>query len=111
MSRARSSRPGDAAAIGIANQGETVVAWDADTKRPIHNAIVWQDARTADVTERLKADGAEELTLKRRRPAARSLFLRRQAALAARQRAGSDSAAPSAGACASAPAMPSSSTA
>jgi glycerol kinase len=55
---------GDAAAIGIANQGETVVAWDADTKRPIHNAIVWQDARTADVTERLKADGAEELTIK-----------------------------------------------
>ena len=55
---------GDASAIGIANQGETVVAWDADTKRPIHNAIVWQDARTADVTERLKADGAEELTLK-----------------------------------------------
>ena len=55
---------GDASAIGIANQGETVVAWDAETKRPIHNAIVWQDARTADVTERLKADGAEELTLK-----------------------------------------------
>ena len=54
---------GDAAAIGIANQGETVVAWDAETKRPIHNAIVWQDARTADVTERMKADGAEELTL------------------------------------------------
>jgi glycerol kinase len=54
---------GDAAAIGIANQGETVVAWDAATKRPIYNAIVWQDARTSDVTERLKADGAEELTL------------------------------------------------
>jgi glycerol kinase len=53
----------DAAAIGIANQGETVIAWDAETKRPIHNAIVWQDARTADATERLKADGAEELTL------------------------------------------------
>lgn len=57
-------RAGKADAIGIANQGETVVAWDAETKRPIHNAIVWQDARTADVTERLKADGAEELTLK-----------------------------------------------
>jgi glycerol kinase len=56
-------RTADAAAIGIANQGETVVAWDAWTKRPIHNAIVWQDARTSDVTERLKADGAEELTL------------------------------------------------
>ncbi|HEY1384786.1 MAG TPA: FGGY family carbohydrate kinase [Dongiaceae bacterium] len=53
-----------ASAIGIANQGETVIAWDAETKRPIHNAIVWQDARTADVTERLKADGVEELTLK-----------------------------------------------
>src|ERR1044071_2175212 len=50
-------------AIGIANQGETVIAWDAVTKRPIHNAIVWQDARTAGVTEQLKADGAEELTL------------------------------------------------
>jgi glycerol kinase len=58
-------RAGDAAAIGIANQGETVVAWDAVTKQPIHNAIVWQDARTADVTERMKADGAEELTLAR----------------------------------------------
>lgn len=53
----------EAAAIGIANQGETVVAWDAETKRPIHNAIVWQDARTAEATNRLKADGAEELTL------------------------------------------------
>ena len=43
-------RAGAAAAIGIANQGETVVAWDAVTKRTIHNAIVWQYARTADVT-------------------------------------------------------------
>ncbi|MEZ5831611.1 MAG: FGGY family carbohydrate kinase [Dongiaceae bacterium] len=58
-------RAGPAAAIGIANQGETVIAWDAQTKRPIHNAIVWQDARTADVTERLKVDGAEQLTLAR----------------------------------------------
>ena len=53
----------DATSIGIANQGETVVAWDARTKRPIHNAIVWQDARTSDVTDRLKAAGAEETTL------------------------------------------------
>jgi glycerol kinase len=52
-----------ASAIGIANQGETVIAWNADTKRPIHNAIVWQDARTANATERLKAGGAEKLTL------------------------------------------------
>jgi glycerol kinase len=60
---ARAAAPG-VAAIGLANQGETCIAWDAATKRPIHNAIVWQDARTSDVTERLKADGAEELTLR-----------------------------------------------
>ena len=53
----------DSGAIGIANQGETVIAWDARTKRPIHNAIVWQDARTSAMTERLKADGKEEVTL------------------------------------------------
>jgi glycerol kinase len=51
-------------AIGIDNQGETVIAWDAATGRPIHNAIVWQDDRTKHVTERLKAEGAEELTQK-----------------------------------------------
>lgn len=56
---------GKADCIGIDNQGETVVAWDAATGTPIHNAIVWQDGRTKDVTARLKADGAEELTLKR----------------------------------------------
>lgn len=51
--------------IGLANQGETVVAWDADTGRPVHNAIVWQDNRTQSTIERLKADGAEALTLAR----------------------------------------------
>ena len=56
---------GEADAIGIDNQGETVVAWDADTGEPIYNAIVWQDARTSAVTDKLKADGAEELTLAR----------------------------------------------
>jgi glycerol kinase len=52
-------------AIAIDNQGETVIAWDAKTGKPIYNAIVWQDDRTQDVTARLKSDGAEELTLKR----------------------------------------------
>ena len=55
----------DALALGIDNQGETVVAWDADSGEPITNAIVWQDARTLPLIERLKADGAEELTLAR----------------------------------------------
>jgi glycerol kinase len=52
-------------AIGIDNQGETVVAWDARTKRPIYNAIVWQDDRTRNIAEKLKADGGEALTLER----------------------------------------------
>jgi glycerol kinase len=51
-------------AIGIDNQGETVIAWDAKTGKPIYNAIVWQDDRTQVVTAKLKSDGAEELTLK-----------------------------------------------
>lgn len=56
---------GSARAIGIANQGETVVAWDAQTKRPIYNAIVWQDARTNDAIAALKEAGNEETTLAR----------------------------------------------
>lgn len=56
---------GEVDAVGIDNQGETVVAWDSRTGRPVYNAIVWQDDRTQDVTEKLKTDGAEELTLKR----------------------------------------------
>ena len=49
--------PGDVAAIGITNQRETTVVWDRDSGRPIHNAIVWQDRRTAEFCDRLKADG------------------------------------------------------
>src|SRR5262249_46957728 len=54
-----------AAALGIDNQGETVIAWDADSGEPVHNAIVWQDARTLPMIERLKAEGGEALTLER----------------------------------------------
>lgn len=50
--------------IGLDNQGETVIAWDAATGRPIHNAIVWQDDRTRGLTAKLKADGLEERTLR-----------------------------------------------
>jgi glycerol kinase len=48
---------GDLAAIGIANQRETVVVWDRRTGRAIHNAIVWQDRRTVAVCERLEREG------------------------------------------------------
>ncbi len=52
-------------AIALANQGETVLAWDAVTKRPLYNAIVWQDERTGDAIARLRASGVEALTLER----------------------------------------------
>jgi glycerol kinase len=49
----------EVAAIGITNQRETVVVWDRKTGVPIHPAIVWQDRRTADACEQLRADGHE----------------------------------------------------
>ncbi len=47
------------AAIGITNQRETTVVWDRKTGKPIHNAIVWQDRRTAKRCENLKREGKE----------------------------------------------------
>jgi glycerol kinase len=49
----------EVAAIGVTNQRETVVIWEKATGRPIHKAIVWQDRRTADTCERLRAAGLE----------------------------------------------------
>jgi glycerol kinase len=49
------------AAIGIANQRETVVLWERATGRPVHRAIVWQDRRTAERCRRLVEDGHEAL--------------------------------------------------
>jgi len=54
-------RARDVAAIGITNQRETTVVWDRKTGQPVANAIVWQDRRTADVCDRLRAEGAEPL--------------------------------------------------
>ncbi|MFU0505595.1 glycerol kinase GlpK [Pseudaminobacter sp. NGMCC 1.201702] len=51
----------DISAIGITNQRETVVIWDKATGEPIHNAIVWQDRRTAKLCDKLKKQGLEEL--------------------------------------------------
>ncbi len=50
----------DIAAIGITNQRETTLLWDRKTGKPLHNAIVWQDRRTADYCQQLKKDGLEE---------------------------------------------------
>lgn len=51
----------DLAAVGITNQRETTVVWDKQTGKPVANAIVWQSRITADICQKLKADGVEEL--------------------------------------------------
>ena len=48
------------AAIGITNQRETTVIWDAATGRPVYNAIVWQCRRTSEMIDKMKSDGWEE---------------------------------------------------
>jgi len=56
---------GELDAIGIANQRETVVAWDPASGEPVHRALVWQDRRTAERCEELRAAGHEELVRER----------------------------------------------
>ncbi|MEM6488593.1 MAG: glycerol kinase GlpK [Pseudomonadota bacterium] len=57
--------PGAIAAIGITNQRETVCVWDRATGAPVHNAIVWQDRRTADMAQRLRDEGVEPMVTER----------------------------------------------
>lgn len=49
------------AAIGITNQRETTIVWDAETGTPVYNAIVWQDRRTSEYCDSLKAQGLTEM--------------------------------------------------
>ena len=53
------------AAVGVTNQRETTIVWDRESGRPVYNAIVWQDRRTADFCARLKREGAEALVAER----------------------------------------------
>ncbi|MEM8742655.1 MAG: glycerol kinase GlpK, partial [Pseudomonadota bacterium] len=55
----------DIAGIGITNQRETSLVWERDTGRPIHNAIVWQDRRTAPLCAKLRAAGHEPMITER----------------------------------------------
>ncbi|MEZ5044219.1 MAG: glycerol kinase GlpK [Saprospiraceae bacterium] len=57
---AQKVKPAEIAAIGITNQRETTVIWDKNTGKPIHNAIVWQDRRTASICDDLKGKGYED---------------------------------------------------
>ncbi len=52
-------RPRDVAGVGITNQRETTIVWDRGTGKPVYNAIVWQDRRTAALCQQLVKDGAE----------------------------------------------------
>lgn len=58
-------RPDDIAAIGITNQRETTLVWDAKTGKPVHNAIVWQDRRTADFCRALRESGDDKIITER----------------------------------------------
>jgi glycerol kinase len=62
---AASLRPRDVAAIGITNQRETTIVWDRETGQPVMNAIVWQDRRTAEICDKLRAEGAEAMVRER----------------------------------------------
>jgi glycerol kinase len=54
-------RPRDIAALGITNQRETTIVWDRESGKPVGNAIVWQDRRTAQFCDSLKAQGHEAM--------------------------------------------------
>jgi glycerol kinase len=56
---------GPIAAIGVTNQRETTILWERATGRPVHNAIVWQDRRTAELCEQWHADGIAETVAQR----------------------------------------------
>ena len=55
----------DIAAIGITNQRETTVVWNRKTGKPVYNAIVWQDRRTADFCDSLKREGKSSMILEK----------------------------------------------
>jgi len=59
LSRAH-ARPRDVAALGITNQRETTIIWERKTGNPVHNAIVWQDRRTAPICKQLSERGLEK---------------------------------------------------
>jgi glycerol kinase len=59
LSRAQ-ARPRDIAALGITNQRETTIIWERATGKPIYNAIVWQDRRTASICDELRRRGLED---------------------------------------------------
>jgi len=58
-------KPHEVAAVGITNQRETTIVWNKETGEPVYNALVWQSRQTAELCERLKEAGLQELILKK----------------------------------------------
>ncbi|MBQ4564536.1 MAG: glycerol kinase, partial [Lachnospiraceae bacterium] len=58
-------KPEQVAGIGITNQRETAIVWDKNTGVPVYNAIVWQSRQTADICDKLKADGYSDMVKKK----------------------------------------------
>ena len=81
--------PDQIASIGITNQRETVVAWNKNSGLPICNAIVWQDRRTAEICDQLKAEGHEQRVQKFHRTFNRRILLGHKDSLDIRKRFGS----------------------
>ena len=90
MRSASCSRAADepVTACGLDHQGESVLAWDADTGRPLTPIVTWQDKRSQEVLDRLEAAGRGEEVPQAQRNAARPVLLGGQARVAARARRG-----------------------
>ena len=80
--------PGEVVACGLDHQGESVLAWDAESGAPLSPIVTWQDKRSQEILDRLEADGQRRRGARAQRHAARPLLLRRQARVAARERRG-----------------------
>ena len=57
--------PGQIDACGLDHQGESVLAWDADTGRPLTPVVTWQDKRSQEILDRVEAGGREEEVIQR----------------------------------------------
>ena len=76
----------DMAACGLDHQGESVLAWDAETGEALTTVVTWQDKRSQEILDRLEAEGQRRGDPQGQRDAARPVLLRREARLAAGER-------------------------
>ena len=86
--RCSQDAPGEVVACGLDHQGESVLAWDAESGRALTPVVTWQDKRSQEVLDRLEQAGLAERIQELQRPAARPVLLGREARLAARARRG-----------------------